>query len=157
MNVLHKGLLSWVFRLGQKWSFGQFCHARIEVLQNCSAFFVSVSLIELRENKKHIIQTLAVSRRFVSENWLAMTTRHKLIMKNDPIWKQSKDLTRFKVRIFWEGHNILLNLHLTFVYLQYRQTKVRWRFRKILRPSQNIWTLIKYVERKFHDSNGRKT
>ena len=59
------------------------------------SFFVSVSLIELRENKKHIIQTLAVSRRFVSENWLAMTTRHKLIMKNDPIWKQSKDLTWF--------------------------------------------------------------
>ena len=27
---------------------------------------------------------LAVSRFFVSENWVAMTTRHKLIMKNDP-------------------------------------------------------------------------
>jgi hypothetical protein len=28
---------------------------------------------------------LAVSRRFVSENWVAMTTRHRLIMKNEPI------------------------------------------------------------------------
>ena len=26
----------------------------------------------------------AVSRFLVSENWVAMTTRHKLIMKNDP-------------------------------------------------------------------------
>ena len=43
-----------------------------------------------------------------------------------------------KVRIFWEGHDILQNLHLTFVYLQYIQTKVRWRFRKMLWPSQNI-------------------
>ena len=36
-----------------------------------------------------------------------------------------------KVRIFWEG------------YIQYIQTKVRWRFRKILWPSQNIWTFKK--------------
>ena len=27
---------------------------------------------------------LAVSLFFVSENWVAMTTRHKFIMKNDP-------------------------------------------------------------------------
>ena len=66
-----------------------------------------------------------------------------------------------KVNIFWEGHNILWNLHLTFDYSIYTIqskvrwrcgllriyelynaiTKVRWRFRKILWPSQNIWTL----------------
>ena len=45
-----------------------------------------------------------------------------------------------KIHIFWEGHKILRNLHLTFTGPMYR-TKVRWRFRKILRPSQNIWTL----------------
>ena len=43
--------------------------------------------------------------------------------------------------IFWEGHKILRNLHLTFDYSLYIQSKVRWRFRKILCPSQNIWTL----------------
>ena len=43
-----------------------------------------------------------------------------------------------KVQIFWEGHKILRNLHLTFDYSQ----KVRWRFHKILWPSQNIWTLM---------------
>ena len=32
--------------------------------------------------------------------------------------------------------------YLTFVYSKYIQTKVRWRFRKILWPSQNIWTLL---------------
>ena len=42
----------------------------------------------------------------------------------------------FKVHIFWEGHKILQNL-------QYIQSKVRGRFRKILWPSQNIWTLHK--------------
>ena len=45
-----------------------------------------------------------------------------------------------KVHIFWEGHKILQNLHLTFV--RYYRTIVRGRFRKILWPSQNIWTLI---------------
>ena len=38
-----------------------------------------------------------------------------------------------KVRIFCEGHKILQNLH-----LQYIQTKVRWRFRKFVWPSENI-------------------
>ena len=32
---------------------------------------------------------LAVSRRLVSENCVAMTTRHKLIMKNDPICSET--------------------------------------------------------------------
>ena len=45
-----------------------------------------------------------------------------------------------KVHTFWEGHKILRNLNLTFCPMQ-SQSKVRWRFRKILLPSQNIWTL----------------
>ena len=48
--------------------------------------------------------------------------------------------------IFWDFSCLILK----FVYsekatkfcLQYIQTKVKWRFRKILWPSQNIWTLI---------------
>ena len=43
--------------------------------------------------------------------------------------------------VFWEGHKILRNLHLTFDWHYISRTKVRWRFRKILWPSQNIWTL----------------
>ena len=43
-----------------------------------------------------------------------------------------------KVHILWEGHTILRNLHLTFDYST--QSKIRWRFLIILRPSQNIWT-----------------
>ena len=31
-----------------------------------------------------------------------------------------------KVRIFWEGHKTLRNLHLTFVYITYRQKQVRY-------------------------------
>ena len=46
-----------------------------------------------------------------------------------------------KVRIFWEGHKIFQNLHLTFVYSTYIQTKVRSIFRKILWSFQNMWTL----------------
>ena len=43
-----------------------------------------------------------------------------------------------KVHIFWEGHKFFRNLHLTFDFLQ---SKVRWRFHKILWPYQKIWTL----------------
>ena len=53
--------------------------------------------------------------------------------------KKFKFLTkRNKVHLFWEGHKILRNLHLTFDYGTYLQSKVRGRFRKILWPSQNI-------------------
>ena len=52
----------------------------------------------------------------------------------------SRSFYVFKVRIFWEGHKILQNLHLTFDCGYVLQSKVRWRFRKILWPSQNIWT-----------------
>ena len=41
------------------------------------------------------------------------------------------------VHIFWESHKILWNLHVTFD----TQSKVRWIFRKIKWPSQNMWTL----------------
>ena len=53
---------------------------------------------------------------------------------------QNKYLAYFEVHIFWEGHKILRNLHLTFVLCSVTQSKVRWRFRKILWLSQNIWT-----------------
>ena len=49
-----------------------------------------------------------------------------------------------KVHIFWEGQNFLRNRHLTFDWHYLHRTKVRWRFRKILWPSQNIWTLKVY-------------
>ena len=35
----------WHVAIWQNWCFGQFYQSRIEVLQNCSAFFVSVSLM----------------------------------------------------------------------------------------------------------------
>ena len=47
-----------------------------------------------------------------------------------------------KVHIFWEGHKILRNRHLTFDWHYIHRTKVRLRFYKILWPSQNIWTLM---------------
>ena len=44
--------------LAQNWCFGQFYHSRIELLQNHSAFFVSLSLVRgkfegIRENLRH--------------------------------------------------------------------------------------------------------
>ena len=44
-----------------------------------------------------------------------------------------------KVHIFWEGHRILLNLHLTIDW-HYTGQKESEDFCKILWPSQNIWT-----------------
>ena len=47
-----------------------------------------------------------------------------------------------KVHIFWEGHKILRNLRQLFVLCTATQSNNWWRFRKILGPSQNIWTLF---------------
>ena len=46
-----------------------------------------------------------------------------------------------KVHIFWEGHKILRHLPLTFESTYVLYLKVRGRFRKIVWPSQSIWTL----------------
>ena len=46
-----------------------------------------------------------------------------------------------KVHIFCEGHKILRNLPLSFDWHYLHKTKVRGIFRKILWPSQNLWTL----------------
>ena len=56
-------------------------------------------------------------------------------------------LAMFRLKFIYseKATKFLRNLHLTFDYstsiLQYIQSKVRWRFRKILWPSQNIRTL----------------
>ena len=44
-----------------------------------------------------------------------------------------------KVHIIWEGHKI------SYFWLVLLTTKVRWRFCKILWPSQDIWTLVPRV------------
>ena len=46
-----------------------------------------------------------------------------------------------KVHVFWEGHKILSNLH------RRCRKNLRWRFRKSLWPSQNIWNLIFFLAR----------
>ena len=44
-----------------------------------------------------------------------------------------------KVHIFWGGHKMLRNLHRRFDWhYKVHRTNLRWRFRKILWPSQNI-------------------
>ena len=48
-----------------------------------------------------------------------------------------------KVHIFWEGHKTLGNLHQLFDWQYIHRTNNWWRFRKILWPSQNIWTLTR--------------
>ena len=52
-----------------------------------------------------------------------------------------------KVHIFWEGHKNFAKSSPNF-WLQYIRSKVRRRFRKILWPSQNIWTLPTLVFKK---------
>ena len=73
--------------------------------------------------------TLSCDTRFRSEILFVGTTHfiHKVIV--------------YKVHIFWEGHKILRNLHRRFDQYILHRTNLRWRFRKILWPSQNIWTL----------------
>ena len=50
----------------------------------------------------------------------------------------------YKVHIFWEGHKNFAKSS-PYFWLAFH-TKVRWRFRKIRHPSQNIWTLISKVK-----------
>ena len=60
---------------------------------------------------------------------------------NDNIDNGLGSFSLIKVHIFWEGHKILQNLHLTYLWLALHRTNVRWRFCKILWPSQSISTL----------------
>ena len=62
------------------------------------------------------------------------------VMGIDSISKSFFMIGACKVHIFWEGHTLLRNLHLTLV-LCSCQSIMGWRFRKILWPSQNVWTL----------------
>ena len=47
--------------------------------------FVKDDSVEDDVNLARSAFIFAVSRRFVSENWVAITTRHRFIMKKDPI------------------------------------------------------------------------
>ena len=58
----------------------------------------------------------------------------------------------FKVHIFWEGHKFLRNFHRRFV-LCSNGSNLRWRFGKILWPSQNIWTLSIFFAKKTSTKN----
>ena len=59
-------------------------------------------------------------------------------------WQSQNEVAKWfnsKVHIFWEGHKILRNLHQLFDWqTAVHRTNNWWKFRKILWPSQNIWT-----------------
>ena len=46
--------------------------------------------------------------------------------------------------MFWEGHKIFWNLHQLFDWQYLHRTNNWWRLRKILWPSQNMWTLTNF-------------
>ena len=48
---------------------------------------------------------LAVSLLLVSENWLAITTRQRLIMKNVPILLRQSDLPSVMMRLYYYENN----------------------------------------------------
>ena len=60
-------------------------------------------------------------------------------MSYENAWNQFYPI---KVYIFWESHKIFQILHCRFDWHNdLHRTNLPWRFHKILRPSQNIWTL----------------
>ena len=67
--------------------------------------------------------------------WITVFTCTVLKFRDSKIFLSS--ILRVKIHIFWEGHKILWNLPLTFDCMYCSQSKG-----KILRPSQNVWTLI---------------
>ena len=73
--------------------------------------------------------------------WIILTLRFKRdTFLNFLLFRSVRKSFRNKVHIFWEGHKNFAKSSLNF-WLQYIRSKVRGRFRKILWPSQNIWTL----------------
>ena len=91
----------------------------------CKNGFTSICYHLMYFFLKYISQTTE----FVKQWWLAC------------FLNSFKIKASFKVYIFWEGHKILRNLHQLFDWAFVHRTNNWWRFRKILWPSQNIWTL----------------
>ena len=85
-----------------------------------------------QENVKAFVSSLANLAASMGLMFQSPPLREEVSSPRTPDYKKGK------VHIFWEGHKILRNLHLTFVQCQ---SKVRWRYRKILWPFQNIWAL----------------
>jgi len=54
-----------------------------------SELFVLLAKVEVEVYLALSCRIRSISRFLVSENWVAMTTRHRLIMKNEPIYKHS--------------------------------------------------------------------
>ena len=61
-------------------------------------------------------------------------------LKEGSEYSLTSTVLSFKVHMFWEGHKLLRNLHLTLECMYCSQKKGE-DFAKILWPSQNIWTL----------------
>ena len=55
-------------------------------------------------------------------------------------------ISEFKVQVFWEGHKFKKKSRFFFEITKYRQDKLEYFF-KLLRPSWNIWTLLKWGKR----------
>ena len=70
--------------------------------------------------------------------FLIVETKRKISNFRQP--SQNIWILRVKVHIFWEGHKIFVK-HPPYIWLTLHRTKVRWRFRRILWPFQNKWTL----------------
>ena len=64
-------------------------------------------------------------------------------MFTESFWTMNE---RNNVHVFWECQKIWRKSP-PYFWLALHRTKVRWRFHKILWPSQNIWTLLCYVNR----------
>ena len=84
--------------------------------------------VHIRKKNEYIVEKLVLSKCNIQKRW-----------------KKLAFFVKCKVHIFWEGHKILQNLPLTFDCSTYLQSKVRGRFRKILWPSQNVWTLTRIL------------
>ena len=93
--------------------------------------------IKQRETERESTYILRIQKRQPNARW-SQTRFSRLNLKATYF---GSVLQVDKVHIFWEGHKIFA-ISSTYFWLQCIQSKVRGRFRKILWPSQNIWTLI---------------
>ena len=115
---LHHSTNSLNYQPNNKWRSG-----------NVRRFFI---VFKYSKNQKKLLQISVLDS--LDSDWI----------KSKALISTTKCFHFFKVHIFWEGHKILQNLPLTFDCM-YCSQKLGEDFRKILWPSQNIWTLIRLL------------
>ena len=101
----------------------------------CGSVYCSILVYKFNSSSAYTVY-LNLNIKFMASLITILTTQANTVVNNWSVF-----FKRYcKVHIFWEGHKNFAKSP-PYFWLALHRTKVRWRFRNILWPSQNIWTL----------------